>query len=71
MKQKEFLEIEGRLVAIPQKSSRNTMLGWAVSKNGIFLERNRGGTRTFKLKGSIDAFCIENGIDSYLTEGLV
>ena len=70
MKQQEFLEIEGPLVATPQKANDNSMLGWAISRNGIFLERNRGGTRTFKLKDSIDTFCTDHGIDSYLTKGL-
>ena len=70
MKQQEFLEIEGPLVATPEYTANNSMLGWAISRNGIFLERNRGGVRTFKMKDSIDAFCTEHGIESYLTKGL-
>lgn len=71
MEQQEFLEIDGPLVVTPLRTEDGHMLGWTMSRNGIILERNRGGVRTFKLKDSVDQFCIDNGIDSYVTKGLV
>ena len=71
MKQVEFLQIEGELTAKPVRTNDGDMLGWAVYKNGIALERNRGGVRTFKSKDSVDAFCIDNGIDEYKTKDIL
>lgn len=71
MKQQEFLEIDGELSTKPLRTDDGDMLGWALYKNGVALERNRGGVRIFKSKDSIDAFCIDNGIDSYTTKNLL
>ena len=70
MKQQQFLEVRAPLEAIPLRSDAG-MLGWILSRNGVTLERNRGGVRVFKSKDSIDAFCIDNGIDSYNTKNLL
>lgn len=70
MKQKQFLEVCAPICASPMRSEAG-MLGWALSRNGVTLERNRGGPRTFKSKDSVDAFCAENGIDGYETRGLL
>jgi len=70
MKQQEFLEIEGSTVVKPLYTEGNSMLGWVMSRNGIDLERNRGGVRTFKMLCSIAAFCIEHKIAEFKVTGL-
>ena len=70
-KQEEFLENKGAVVVKPLRTAAGDMLGWAISRNDITLERDRGGVRTFKSKDSVDKFCIKNGIDSYLTQDLL
>lgn len=68
MKQIEFLQVDGPLVARPQRTEGGEMLGWSISRNGIKLERNRGGIRTFKMLCSVDAFCNDHSIDSFKVE---
>ena len=70
MKQENFLEIDGGLVVKPLRIGGGEMLGWCISRNGITLERNRGGVRTFKMLCSVAAFCRDHGIDSFVVEGV-
>ncbi len=62
MKQKDFLEIEGALEASNAHAALGNALGWTLSRNGVVLERNRGGTRLFKSLDSVAVFCAEHGI---------
>ena len=71
MKQKEFLEIEGVTTVKPLRTEAGDMLGWVMSRNGVTLERNRGGVRTFKMLCSVSAFCIDHNIDGFGVKGLV
>tara|TARA_R110000822_G_scaffold286303_1_gene407645 strand:- start:216 stop:443 length:228 start_codon:yes stop_codon:yes gene_type:complete len=70
MKQKEFLEIEGATTAKPLRTEAGEMLGWVVSRNGVTLERNRGGIRTFKALCSVSKFCTDHKIDGFSVKGL-
>ena len=71
IRQEEFLELEGVLVVKPVRVGEwDDFTGWALSRNGISLERNRGGVRTFKMLCSVASFCIEHGIDKFEIEGL-
>ena len=70
MRQHEFLEIEGGVIVTPLRTDAGDMLGWTMSRNGVALERNRGGVRTFKMLCSVSAFCIEHGIESFTVKGL-
>jgi hypothetical protein len=70
MKQKEFLEVEGPTVVRPLRTDKGDMLGWVLTRNGVALERNRGGVRTFKALCSIAAFCVDYEIDSFSVKGL-
>jgi hypothetical protein len=70
MKQQEFLEIEGATIVKPLRTEAGDMLGWTMSRNGIALERNRGGVRTFKMLCSVAAFCMEHQIESFAVQGL-
>lgn len=65
MRQQEFLEIEGATVVTPLRTEAGDMLGWTMSRNGVSLERNRGGVRTFKMLCSVAAFCIDHDIDGF------
>ncbi|AUG84924.1 hypothetical protein MAELSTROM_4 [Pseudoalteromonas phage Maelstrom] len=67
MKQQEFLEISGATMIAPMRTDSGQMLGWAMSRNGIDLERNRGGVRTFKSIDSVEAFCFEHGVSEFKT----
>ena len=49
------------------RTDTGQMLGWAMSRNGIDLERNRGGVRTFKSIDSVEAFCFEHGVEEFKT----
>ena len=71
MKQQEFLQIEGVTTVKPLRTETGDMLGWTMSRNGVALERNRGGVRTFKMLCSIAAFCIDHGIDGFSVKALV
>jgi hypothetical protein len=70
MKQQEFLEIAGPTVVRPLRTEAGDMLGWVVSRNGMALDRNRGGVRTFKMLCSVAAFCIDHGIEEFSVKGL-
>ncbi len=70
MQQVEFLEIDGPLVVMPVMLSTGSASGWSVSRNGIELERARGGVRTFKALCSIAIFCKEHGIEGFKVQGL-
>lgn len=65
MKQIEFLKINGPLIVKASRNSDGQALGWVIERNGVFLERNRGGIRTFKMLCSVAVFCTDNGIDSF------
>jgi hypothetical protein len=71
MKQKEFLEIEGATTVKPLRTEAGDMLGWVMSRNGVNLERNRDGVRTFKMLCSVSKFCIDHKIDGFSVKGLV
>ncbi len=68
MKQAEFLEVSGSTVIAPTRTDSGQMLGWTMARNGIHLERNRGGVRTFKSLDSVAAFCAEHGVEEFLTK---
>ena len=71
MKQQEFLEIEGVVVVKPLRMGEwDDLAGWTLSRNGIDLERNRGGVRTFKMLCSVAAFCMEHRIGEFKVQGL-
>lgn len=70
MKQAEFLQIEGSTTVTPMRTDTGQMLGWTVARNGINLERNRGGIRTFKALDSVAAFCAEHDIDGFKVSGV-
>lgn len=70
MKQQEFVEIEGAVVVKLLRTEAGDMLGWTMSRNGITLDRNRGGVRTFKMLCSAAAFCIDHGIEGFSVKGL-
>ncbi len=65
MKLQEFLQIEGPTVVEPMRTDKGQMLGWAVLRNGIDLERHRGGVRIFKTITAIEVFCTEHGIEEF------
>lgn len=68
MKQADFLEVEGSTVIAPTRTESGQMLGWTMARNGVHLERNRGGVRTFKSLDSVEAFCFEHGIEDFSTK---
>lgn len=70
MKQQEFLEIEGAVSVTPLRTESGAMLGWTMSRNGIVLERARGGSRTFKELTSVAIFCVGNSISEFKVSGL-
>lgn len=68
MKQAEFLKIEGSTTVAPTRTESGQMLGWTMARNGVHLERNRGGVRTFKALDSVEAFCFEHDIEEFSTK---
>ena len=70
MKQCKFLKIEGATIVKPVRTEDGTMLGWLISRNGVTLERDRGGARTFKMLCSVAAFCTDHNIDEFSVKGL-